>query len=72
LNDSNMATTLYDCATMSQTFTSMKGATYCDVRIQFLSGNIRFDVYENGASTPTRTKQCYVGPPADATVGCPG
>ncbi|MFT3751646.1 MAG: hypothetical protein QM800_01830 [Paludibacter sp.] len=60
----NWTVNAYNFTTKTQEFTVTESNKANDINMYFLAGNITIEYYENGATTPTRTKQLIVGTPA--------
>ena len=58
--EANWDATVYDFDTKTQTFTSKDSNKKCDLKIYFESGTVTVDYFENGSSSPTRTKTLIV------------
>ena len=56
----NWEITSYDENNKSQLFTSIVSGQKCDLDVIFEKGEITIDYYENGADSPTKTKQLIV------------
>ena len=56
----NWNITPYDVNANSQSFTSILSDSACDLRVVFSKGTVIIDYFENGADTPTITKQLII------------
>ncbi len=58
--NSNWDITVFDQNSNSQFFTSILDGRECDLKIIFSQGTVTIEYFENGADTPTKTKQLII------------